>query len=62
MSKIKTQLDILSKYVMGAGARSVNVVVVSNPQLMHFALLKVHNVRCRTRANIKVVGTLNIGF
>ena len=36
--KIMTQLDILSKNVMGAGARGVNVVGVgaANPKEMNF--------------------------
>lgn len=37
----------------------------SHPQLMHFALVEVHNVRCQTKAKIKVTfdsTTLNLGF
>jgi len=38
MTKIMTQLDILSKNVMGAGARGVNIVGVggANPDEMKF--------------------------
>uniref|UniRef100_M1DVR6 Integrase core domain containing protein n=1 Tax=Solanum tuberosum TaxID=4113 RepID=M1DVR6_SOLTU len=41
MAKIMTQLDILSKNVMGAGARSVNAMGVgcSNPEEMKFEAL-----------------------
>uniref|UniRef100_M1DVU7 Integrase core domain containing protein n=1 Tax=Solanum tuberosum TaxID=4113 RepID=M1DVU7_SOLTU len=41
MAKIMTQLDILSKNVMGAGARSVNVVGVGcvNPEESKFEAL-----------------------
>uniref|UniRef100_M1E120 Uncharacterized protein n=1 Tax=Solanum tuberosum TaxID=4113 RepID=M1E120_SOLTU len=41
MAKIMTQLDILSKNVMGAGARSVNIVGVgcANPDEVKFEAL-----------------------